>query len=265
MDIVLRDSIINVKTDFNTLNTPWMREFLNKHSRGMLYLQKAVLIFRNDMLKESREDFIKELSSHHASKYDFSQDFFLRSMLKYANQPIRIELNDDEEVQRVNVNLYAYNSNTVLISLDYPNSWVMSYLKSQLDVYIERSTDISFVLDVSTHSSKTRLDRALNKKNVLHYELHYNFNGRFISKLYSDYAKYSFGNLFSYEDDYLEYYMALECEVGASLDDIKNSYKRLAKVYHPDKLADQAPHMIAHYTKKFQNLQEAYCVLKSVS
>lgn len=265
MEIVLRDNLIYVKTDFATLNTEWMRDFLNNHARGMLFLEKAVLVFRNDILKEARNEFLKELSYHHAVKHDFSHDFFLRSMLKFGNQPIRIELNSDEEAQKVNVNLYAYNSDTVLISLDYPNSWVMSYLRSQLEVYIERGTDMSLDLDVSDYRAKARLDRALNKKNVLHYEINYSFNEHFLSKLYSNFARYSFGNLYrDEEDDYTRFYTILQCPIGASGQDLKNSYRRLAKAYHPDKVANETPHLVNHYTQKFQLLQEAYSTLKGV-
>ncbi|MDQ1263401.1 MAG: hypothetical protein QG559_402 [Campylobacterota bacterium] len=266
MEIVLRNNLILVTTDFDTLNAMWMRNFLNNHSRGMLFLQKAVLVFRNETLKEAREDFIRELSQYHATKHDFSYEFFLRSMLKFGNQPIKIELSKEEKPQEVQVNLYAYSSDTVLISLDYPNSWVMSYLRSQLEVYIERGTDVSLVLDVSDYRAKARLDRALNKKNVLHYQIHYNFNEHFLSKLYSDFSRYSFGNLSRELDDgYAHFYAVLQCPVGASQEDLKENYKRLAKVYHPDKVANETPHMIKHYTQKFQLLQEAYSTLRGVS
>ncbi len=267
MEIVLRNNLILVTTDFDTLNTQWMRDFLSNHSRGMLFLEKAVLVFRNETLSEAREEFIKELSQFHAAKHDFSHEFFLRSMLKFGNQPIRVELNRDEEPQNVKVNLYAYNSDTVLISLDYPNSWVLSYLRSQLEVYVERGTDTSLVLDVSDYGAKARLEKALNKRHVLHYQISYSYNERFISKLYSDFANFSFGTLCRDEDDVQKnhFYTVLQCPIGASQDALKDSYKRLAKAYHPDKILQEAPHMIKHYTQKFQLLQEAYSALRIVS
>jgi DnaJ-class molecular chaperone len=53
--------------------------------------------------------------------------------------------------------------------------------------------------------------------------------------------------------------------VGASQDALKKSYKKLTKVYHPDKIFHESPHMIEHYTHKFQLLQEAYEALRIVS
>lgn len=264
MKIVLRDNLILVTTDFATLNTEWMRAFLNNHSRGMLFLSKAVLVFKNETLMDSRESFISQLSLHHASKNEFSHEFFLRSMLKFGNQPIRVELNKEEDPQEVKVHLYAYNKDTVLITLDYPNSWVMSYLRSQLEVYIERGTDVSMVLDVSDYKAKARLEKTLNKRHVLHYQIKYSYNNRFISKLYSDFANFSFGSLCRDEEDIQKdnFYAILQCPKGASQDALKDSYKRLAKVYHPDKVLKEAPHMVKHYTQKFQLLQEAYSALR---
>ncbi|MDX9813931.1 MAG: J domain-containing protein [Sulfurimonas sp.] len=266
MEIVLRDNLINVKTDFATLNKAWMKDFLIKHSRSMLYLEKAVLIFRNDILKEAREEFLDSLSDHHATKQNLSKEFFHRSLLRFEAQPIRIELNQDELVEEVDVNLYAYDSDTVLISLDYPNPWVMSYLRSQLEVYIQRGSDMSMVLDVGDERAKARLDRTLNKKDVLHYKLKYNFNERFLSKLYNKYTKYSFFDIYEDEaDDYASFYAILECPIGSDAKKLKDNYRRLAKAYHPDIVAQDTPHLVAHYTQKFQLLQEAYSVLRDVS
>jgi len=267
MEIVLRNNLILITTGFDTLNTQWMKEFLNHHARGMLFLPKAVLVFRNETLTEVREEFLTQLSQHHAATHDFDHEFFLRSMLKYGTQPIKIELEKLEDPQSIKVNLYAYDKDTVLISLDSPNSWVLNYLRSQLEVYVERGTDISLVVDVRDYKAKARLERALNKRHILHYQIQYTYDNKFMSKLYSDFASFSFGDLCKEEDDKdnVHLYTVLECPVGASQDALKKSYKKLAKVYHPDKIVHENPNMIKHYTQKFQLLQEAYTALRVVS
>jgi len=267
MDIVLRNNLILITTGFETLNSEWMREFLNQHTRGMLFLEKAVLIFRNETLNEVREAFIRKLSEHHAKTHEFNHEFFLRSMLKFGTQPIKIELNSFEEPEIVKVNLYAYDKNTVLISLESPNSWVTNYLHSQLEVYVERGTDISLVIDVSDYKAKARLEKALNKRHILHYQIQYTYDNHFMSKLYADFANFSFGDLTKELDstEKKEFYTILECPIGASQDALKKSYKKLTKVYHPDKVMHESPHMVPHYTQKFQLLQEAYEALRVVN
>lgn len=267
MDIVLRNNLILITTEFETLNSQWMRDFLNHHTRGMLFLPKAVLVFKNESLKEVRETFLRELSEYYASKHEFSHEFFLRSMLKYSIQPIKIELNKLQEAEIVKVNLYAYDKNTVLISLDYPNLWVLNYLRSQLEVYVEKGTDVSLVVDVSDYKAKSRLERTLNKRHILHYQIQYTFDNHFVSRLYSDFANFSFGDLCKHQEsnENIHHYTVLECPIGASQDALKKSYKKLTKVYHPDKIFHENPHMIKHYTQKFQLLQEAYTALRIVS
>lgn len=266
MKIVLQNNLILITTGFDTLNTPWMRDFLNHHVRGMLFLPKAVLVFRNQTLAEVRREFLKELSAHHAKVHDFDHEFFLRSMLKFGTQPIKIEHEKEEEPESVKVHLYAYDENRVLITLEKPNTWVTNYMRSQLEVYIERGTDVSMVIDVSDYKAKARLDRALCKRHILHYNIEYSFDNHFMSRLYSHFSRFSFGDLLSdEEDEHLEFYTILECPVGASQDALKRSYKKLTKVYHPDKVFHESPHMVEHYTQKFQLLQEAYEALRIVS
>jgi len=267
MDIVLRNNLILITTGFETLNTSWMKDFLNHHARGMLFLPKAVLVFRNETLTEVREEFLSQLSQYHAATHDFDHDFFLRSMLKFGVQPIKIELNKLEEAESVKVNLYAYDKDTVLISLDYPNPWVINYLRSQLEVYVERGTDVSLVVDVSDYKAKTRLERALNKRHILHYQIQYTYDNHFMSRMYSDFANFSFGDLCKEAEEVAnnKFYTVLECPVGASQDALKKSYKKLVKVYHPDKIIHENPNMVNHYTQKFQLLTEAYEALRIVS
>lgn len=50
-----------------------------------------------------------------------------------------------------------------------------------------------------------------------------------------------------------DYYLVLGIPSDASLDDIKEAYRRLAKAYHPDHYGDQASPFLA--------IQEAYSVL----
>jgi curved DNA-binding protein len=57
--------------------------------------------------------------------------------------------------------------------------------------------------------------------------------------------------------EYKDYYKILEVEKSASQDDIKKSYRRLARKHHPDKNQGNA-----QSEDKFKELQEAYEVLK---
>lgn len=264
MKVVLHNNLISIRTNFRTLNQTWMREFLTLHSSNMLFLPRGVLIFKNQSLLHSREQFLDTLGSFHAQMNDFCEKFFQKSLQKVSNVPIRIELSSAQEVQRVSVELYARDHNTIDISLFYPNSWIMSYLKNQFRGFIIESTESSLVVDVQDERARRRLEAAINKRSLMHYEIQYRYDAHFIERLYGSIEIFEDG-----EDEKIErligFYTLLGCTVGASREVLKQNYKKLARVYHPDRIYHVAPNMVSHYTQRFQSIQEAYSVLKDVS
>lgn len=57
-------------------------------------------------------------------------------------------------------------------------------------------------------------------------------------------------------------YEALECEPGATNEEVKKAYRRVAMKYHPDKVAGAGEEMKAKATEKFQAIQDAYEYIK---
>jgi len=269
MEVVLQNNLILIRTGFDTLKSSWMADFLNLHAQDMLFLPKAVLIFNNSAFRDDKRYFLKILSEKYSQTQDFSAEFYWRSMMRYANKPIKIELVSHEEPQPVSVELFAHDDSTVVISLFAPNLWVISYLRSQLELYVNEVSETSLVIDVSQMRAKTRLERSLNKRHILHYQLQYHYDSRFMQRLYGNYAQFTFE--YDEEEDekqfesMLHYYTVLECPIGSSQDALKKSYKKLVKVYHPDRVHQENSEVVNHYTQKFQLLQEAYTALRIVS
>jgi len=268
MEIVLQNNLIHITTGFDTLETRWVGRFLDQHASDMLFLPKAVLVFNNSAYSQIRLKFLRDLSYAYAKTHDLESEFYLRSLLKFANQPIKIELEKMQEQEVIEVELYAYDSQTVIATLNSPNSWVSSYLRSQLDMYLLEVREMSLVFDVSDMKAKSRLERALNKRHILHYEIQYKYGMNFMQRLYSDFAGFSFDEI-DEDDEKIEevmhYYTVLECPVGASQDSLKRSYKKLARIYHPDRVHQENYDVVNRYTQKFQLLQEAYQALRIVS
>jgi hypothetical protein len=269
MEVVLQNNLILIRTGFDTLKSSFMADFLNLHAQDMLFLPKAVLVFNNSVFEERKKVFLKILSEKYSKTQDFSAEFYWRSMMRYINQPIKIELVSYEEPQPVSVELFAHDGETVVISLHAPNLWVISYLRSQLDLYVTKYSDTTLVVDVSQMLAKTRLERSLNRRHILHYQLQYHYDSEFMQRLYGNYAQFSFDEYDEENDDdfesILHYYTVLECPVGSSQDALKKSYKKLVKVYHPDRVHKENSDVVNRYTQKFQLLQEAYTALRIVS
>ena len=258
--------MIIVRTGFDTLKSGWMEEFLSSHSHDMLFLPKAVLVFYNASLAEAKEQFIQQLCMHYTQELETDNDFYFRAVMRYMKYPIKIELQDQEEAEVIEVRLQARSSTEVHLKLDRPNRWVMSYLKSQLDLYVMKEGLMNIFLELPDNKAKARLERALNKRHILHHEIRYTYDAFFMQNLYSEYGQFEFEDHTDEEiDDMLNYYTVLECPVGSSQDALRRSYKKLVKVYHPDRVHCESSDTINRYTQKFQLLQEAYQALRIVS
>lgn len=266
MEIILQSNMIIVRTSFETLKSKWMDEFLNSHSQDMLFLPKAVLVFSNTALWGVKEEFIHALCNEYTKELEIDNDFYFRAVMRYMKYPIKIELNEQEIAEKIEVRLQARSSSEVHIKLDNPNRWVMSYLKSQLDLYITKEGLMNLFLELPDNKAKSRLERALNKRHILHYQIQYSYDAYFMQNLYSDLGQFQYEDHTDDEiDEMLHYYTVLECPVGSSQDALRRSYKKLVKVYHPDKVHCENTDTVNRYTQKFQLLQEAYQALRIVS
>lgn len=266
MEIVLQNNMIVVRTGFDILKSAWMDEFLNSHSQDMLFLPKSVLVFFNANLLDIKEDFIESLCLHYTQDLETDNNFYFRSVMRYIKYPVKIELMEKEQAEVMEVRLQARSSSEVQIKLDRPNRWVMSYLKSQLDSYVVQEGLMNLFLELPDDKAKARLERALNKRHILHYQIRYSYDAYFMRNLYAEFGQFEYEDHTDDEiDEMLHYYTVLECPVGSSQDALKRSYKKLVKVYHPDKVHCESSATVDRYTQKFQLLQEAYEALRIVS
>lgn len=268
MEIVLQPHMVLIRTTFARLQETWMSDFIAGEGGYTLYLPRAILILHANRNIARKELFLRELCRHYAKSHELDGDFFLRSLLRSIERPIKIELDGAEELKTVTVELYAHDSQTVTASLYAPNRWVLGHLRAQLAPYVRECGETQLTLDVSDMKAKTRLERALNKRHLLHYSIQYRYDSRFMERLYADYADFYFEDEEEQQrriEAMMHYYTVLECPVGASQDALRQSYKKLVRVYHPDRVHCEDEETVYRYTQKFQLLQEAYSALRIVS
>ena len=266
MEIILQNNLIVVQAGLDVLNSQWMEDYLDSHGQDILFLPKAVLVLFNNTLVDDKEDFIEALCLHYTKNLETDNDFYFRSVMRYIKYPIKIEFKDKEEVETIEVRLQARSSSEVQIKLERSNRWIMAYLRSKLDVYITQEGLMNVFLDLPDNKAKARLEKALNKRSIMNYNIQYTYDAYFMQNLYSEFGQFEYEDHTDDEiDEMLHYYTVLECPVGSSQDALKRSYKKLVKVYHPDKVHCENSATVDHYTQKFQLLQEAYQALRIVS
>ncbi|MDD5051970.1 MAG: DnaJ domain-containing protein [Sulfuricurvum sp.] len=262
MKVVLRNNAIFVQGGSKTLEEPWMEEFFDHHIQNTLFLDNGVLVLNNANSSDQKEDFLETLSERYTKLNELSGSFYSRSLKRCKTAAIRIEV-PYRKSETVDVKLYALDHRRVKITLLTPNQWIMRYLKQQLSSLIIDTAASNLLIDVSTPVAKGRLEKTLNRREVLHFELNYLYDDAFMSRLYGNYRGWGYGN--DAIDQMIRYHAIFEIPIGSNPNDLKKRYRALAKRYHPDRVQTKGPEIINKYTEKFQLLQEAYDKLQAVS
>lgn len=268
MKIVIQRNSILIHTDFKLLHSFWVKRFLKKHASELLFLPKSILVFADERLEKDREQFLKILCRKYATFNDFDPDFFLKTLLKLDDYSIKFVIIDKIQNENFEAKVTAFDTSTVSIKLENPNIWLMYYLHSRIGQYIQVSTPKYILFKLPDMRAKSRLERVFSKKHILHFRVKYDFDIYFLQRLYGSFSGFNANeNILEYQEDnvHSKYYNILECKVGASKDEVKRNFKKLAKIYHPDLITHSQPELVNDYTQKFQLLQEAYTILRNAS
>lgn len=262
MRVVLRNNAIFVQGSSNTLEEPWMEDFFDHHIHNTLFLDNGVLVLNNENSSDKKEEFLETLSDCYTKANELTSPFYRRSLKRCKTAAVRIEI-PYRKSEKVDIELYAFGPNRVKFTFLTSNRWVMRYLKQQLSSFLLSATSTNLYIDVSSAAAKSRLEKTLNRREVLHYQINYTFDDEFMSRLYGNYKGWGYGN--DEIDKMIRYHAIFEIPIGTTPENLKKRYRELAKRYHPDRVQTKSPEIINKYTQKFQLLQEAYGALAAVS
>ena len=173
-------------------------------------------------------------------------------LVKRVDKPIKIEFKNRIEKQLcVNVNItkegaiqLSLNRNDFYLFKDFE-----SIIKKQLDIFCIKDRYIEIEADEDSNSKIKKMfsDERAKEHNVFF--------------IYED--KNALDKLLNPKpiiDDFQNALTLLNSEKNDSIKSIKAQYKKLLKFYHPDNVFEQNSEK--EYTKKFQNIQNAYTIVK---
>ncbi len=255
MDIALQTNIIVIRTSRKSLSKPWISRFLDNYKEELLFLSHSVIIYDNEEQEEEKRHFLTKACELFAEKESLDAGFFVRAIMSCLSYPIKIQTTDDVNLsKKIDVEVKALSNNQVSMFLQEPDLWFSIYMQSKLYQAVVKVSSSELVFDLTTQRLRQTFERSLNRNCIFSRKVNYHYAGDFLRTLFCSDVKNAHHD---------KYYAVLGCQQNASKDELKNSYKQLAKTYHPDQvihLNDQGK--IGHFTRKFQQVQEAYQALK---
>jgi len=264
-----------IQTDSSILSIDWFGDFLLSHSRDTIFLPMSVVTFFDDKLIKDRKKFLVNLAKFYAEKSSLYYEQLLKNFLRYKHKPIKIEFKQKIFIKSdVEIYLDAISHKEVRILLKDENPWIISYFYSQLDKFITEYDHRNLFLNASDDRSKSRLDRVLKRKSILFFNIRFTYSKGFLTILFNEFTKnrqnrfnYNRNNSFNsknYNQDskLLYHFGILELQYDSTFIEVKTNYRKLAKMYHPDRVHHKNQTIVSLYTKKFQDIQASYQYLK---
>jgi len=233
-----------------------VQRFCSRHFKNALHLSNALIVFYEEKEKEKRMLFLEWVVKN-ASFNDLDSN-----LAKYIKLPLRIKFDCPNAIRKTyNINLCIVSKNSIEIKVE--NEVFVFYFEGFFGKNILEQTEHS--LKIPTKISCLKQLRALMQKKVIF--------GSFINFVYDKIRwKKLFDQLdqklkprktfFYFQDPMEQNLKVLNCTSKSSYQEIKQSYLKLIKIYHPDKVYNKDEETIKAYTKKFQEISLAYSFIQ---
>ncbi len=265
MQIFLENETLVVLLDDEMLQSNLVRDFIDYYLGEKLVLRQSIIFLHQDVLLSYKEIFLENLGRVYAKKYNFSQDFFIKSLLKLKDKILRFDLDSTCNKEIVDVDISFNVDNIVKIKINCAKHWLVQHLYLILRPYVKTVSGDLLLINIQDINAKKRLQKFMSKKLFFYFEIIYNYENSFFDKLFDSTSLASFSEHSSYDiQKIVQYYSILDCHIGAPFEILRKNYKKLAKAYHPDRVCFVKQKRVVHYTNKFQILQEAYTSLQKL-
>jgi hypothetical protein len=252
--------IFRVKNDSSNL-TPMMH-FINNSFKNVKHLSnmtvvldaKDELIRKRYLLKWAYKIFCK--SPQHKNTLTFKQ---LNAQLSRPIHVVRTSNKFVEKTIRISVN-HISKKNELRIRCNEHNPIIINSFEKLFKNSIAFSIDKRvFKIKITTKYDLAILKSILSRKKISGVSVVFITHGLNFSKLYSQDVDLEEK---AYERKLEKSYKVLGIAHNSTSKEIKDSYKKMLRKYHPDKVCHEGAETMELYTKRFQVIQEAYQMIK---
>ena len=244
----------------------YLQNLANKHFQKKIGRKNKVIIFKDEQEVTQRRYFLKLLSKIYLRKTGDSEQ---SSIIENAmDKSIKLTLLKQNQVlQKMSIDISIEDNYAVVFHLKTHQPLFTNYLKMYFKDHLVRIRPKMATLTLYPNGAITAqlLHKLLEQKELF---------GCFVSFCYDNKVLHSYTKslesrkirrshhnaLFSLLE---EYFGVLGCKMEDSFEEIRKNYLRLVKQYHPDSCDTQHATLQLNYATKFQEIQNAYEMLKT--
>lgn len=256
---------ITIQEDSKTFY--FLQNLIEKNFVKRIGRKEKVIVFRQNDEKVQRRYFLKLVSKIYKRKNKNSKKEELEKIKNAYNKNIKLSLLKTNQItQCINVDVKIEDNYVILLHFETNFSILVTYLKNYFKKHLISYRSKTRVMTIYPNSSKTieLLENLLSQKELLGSFVNFNSNADELQAYKmvlneKNLRKDRYFALFSLLEDY---YRVLGCKAADTFETIRGRYLELVKQYHPDRIDISDVSLDTHYSKKFQEIQYAYEMLK---
>lgn len=254
---------ISIQEDAKTFY--YLQNLADKNFRKKIGRKNKVIIFKDEQELIQRRYFLKLLSKIFLRQTgDVDKAYVIENSL---DKSIKLSLFKSNQVlQKMTIDLCVEDNYALIFYLGTHQPLFTNYLKTYFKDHLVRirPRNATFIVYPNGEFTANLLEKLLLQKELFgcFVEFNYDENSVYAYKksLLSRKIRRSHHNaLFSLLE---EYFGVLGCHEEDSFDIVRQNYLRLVKKYHPDSCGLSDGDLHAKYSAKFQEVQNAYEMLK---
>ncbi len=245
----------------------FLQNLIEKNFTKKIGKKDKIIVFKQNEEKVQRRYFLKLISKIYKRKNKNTKKEELEKIKNSYGKNIKLSLLKANQItQHINIKVKIEDNYVILLHFETNFSILVTYLKNYFKNHLISYRSKTKVMTIYPNSSKTveLLENLIIQKELLGSFINFDFDADEI-KVYKNILeekrarKNRYFALFSLLEDY---YNVLGCKKADTFETIREKYLKLVKQYHPDRLDISNLSLSSYYSKKFQEIQYAYEMLK---
>lgn len=256
IDIQSNACILRISND--SIHAKSIEHFIKKNFKRVLEFTNTRLVFPNKAESVKRNYFLKWAYQVYCKSHLPSKT--LEEKLNEAqNIPIKIILTSQKTVtKKLHLTVKRFEENKIILQTQETNKQLSLYLQIRFaNAYIQTlPSQTGVLIKIIDKAALTKLKSLLSSSFLMGVPVQFNFpNGRVDNVGIAKEEKDTIEDAFN----------VLGIRPNASMNEIKQNYRKLLRQYHPDRVYMCDAKTVSVYTEKFQSIQHAFELIKEKS
>ncbi|MCK4875288.1 MAG: J domain-containing protein [Sulfurimonas sp.] len=257
MVISLDKRAIVLKLEHDSFNLKALLYFIENSFQKVNYFSNTTVVCGEPDELSRKQYLLKWAYEICSKKFKIPLQVSIEQLMESLHLPIYIIKTNNKSIAKVvTVTIDHITSNALSITCNQHHSQIIPYLKTILKKsIIKTSWGRSLKIRIKTEDDLFRLNNILSHRTISNISVTFVTHNLDFNKLHTN-STYS--QELAYKEKLQKSYKILSLTDNSTSREIKNSYRKMLRKYHPDRVYNENDDVIKLYTRRFQVVQEAY-------